>query len=284
VDSRWEAILRSGNPELVLKEARSCHYPETGDVARAAVAVCRAAAALEKWGLVVTWAERGLAALPGPDTRSWLLYLLGVALSNTGDIFRAVRSLREAARLTAGSPRIGFLSPYVLLALGYAMRYQRDFREELSSFQQAAVEFANLGRYSQSALCHLEAAWSSLLAGDTDTATIHLESLHPLLREHADPDLRNRVEAARALFFVLVGEHQQAQVIASDLLRQTDLTPNCRADVQWTLGLSRHAVGDSAEAYQLATAAYEDALVDVLPLQVSRIETLLGQVRGEIIL
>ncbi|HYF96180.1 MAG TPA: hypothetical protein VD969_28560 [Symbiobacteriaceae bacterium] len=253
--------------------------PPRAEAAWGAVTACRAAGALREWGKAIAWAERGFGLGPDAEATGWLNLLLGTALMYTGDAFRSERCLRAFLSAAPGQPALSRLVPDGLFNLGHLMRFLRtDPATEAACFRQAAAAFADRGRFSQVLLCQTEAAWSYLTAGQTAEALPELEAVTAGLAQHGDPTLQVYVQICWAYYWRLVGDFSQSQAICEELQLRGEMTAGQRADVAWLLGSNARSLGDAAAAAGWAEKAYEQALEDLWPLQIRRIEELRSSV------
>jgi hypothetical protein len=251
------------------------------EAAWAAVMACRAAGALRNWGKAVSWAERGLALGPGPEAEGWLNLLLGTALMYTGDAFRAERCLRAFLQTAGSHGALERLRPDGLFNLAHLLRFlRRPPAQEAEAFRQAAEAFASRGRFSQVLLCQVEAAWSYLTAEQPALAQPFLEAAADGLAEHGDPSAQVYVQLCWAYYYRLTDDLARSQAICRELEGRPDLTAGQQADLGWLMGSNARSLGDWASAASWAEKAYEHALEDLWPLQLSRIEGLLHAVDG----
>lgn len=279
-----EARLLGGDCRGVLERAAELlpvgAQPQPGpEAAWAAVMACRAAGALRQWGKAIAWAERGLAFGPDPEATGWLNLLLGTALMYTGDAFRAERCLRTFNTMAGAQPALSRLLADGLFNLGHLLRFlRRDPAAEAETFRHAARAFAAQGRAGQVLLCHAEAAWSYLMAGQPAAALTDLQTADAGLEQHGDPELQTYVQICWALQYRLQGEYARSEAVCRELEARHDLTPGQRADVAWLLAGLAQNQGDWTSAANHAERAYEQALEDLWPLQIARIEALRSSV------
>lgn len=279
-----EARLLGGDYRGVLERAAELlppSVPSSTEAAWAAVMACRAAGALRNWGRAVSWAERGLALGPDPEAEGWLNLLLGTALMYTGDAFRSERCLRAFLQRAGNLPGLSRLLPDGLFNLAHLLRFlRRDPVEEAEAFERAAEAFAGRGRFSQVLLCQVEAGWSYLMAEQPEAALPALEAANAGLAQHGDPTVQVYVQLCWAYYHRLNGDLARSQAICQELEARPDLTAGQRADVGWLLGSNARTLGDLTSAASWAEKAYELALEDLWPLQITRIEGLLQAMEG----
>lgn len=279
-----EARLLGGDYRGVLERAAELLLPSDAagpEAAWAAVMACRAAGALRNWGRAVSWAERGLALGPDSEAEGWLNLLLGTALMYTGDAYRSERCLRAFLQRAGEHPGLSRILPDGLFNLAHLLRFlRRDPVVEAEAFQEAAEAFAGRGRFSQVLLCQVEAAWSYLMAEEPAQALPPLEAAAAGLAQHGDPTVQVYVELCWAYYHRLTGDLARSQAICRELDARPDLTAGQRADVGWLLGSNARTMGDLAKAASWAEKAYELALEDLWPLQITRIEGLLHATAG----
>jgi tetratricopeptide (TPR) repeat protein len=273
-----DARLGSGDFRGVLERAAELvppYGPASDDAAWGAVLACRAAGALHDWGKAVAWAERGLALNPDPEARGWLDLLLGTAAMYLGDPFRAERHLNRFLTVAPTLPGLERLLPDGLFNYGHLQRFlRRDPEAEARSFLAAAKVYGERGRYSQVLLCHAEAGWSLLMAVRPEDALPELETAAAGLGQHGDPTLQTYVEICWAFYYRQIGAVARSQEICAELAARPDLTAGQRADVAWLAGSNASTLGDWTAAAGWAERAYEEALQDWWPLQLTRIEEL----------
>jgi tetratricopeptide (TPR) repeat protein len=279
-----EARLLGGDYRGVMERAAELLSSSDGEGSEAAwapVMACRAAGALRNWGRAVSWAERGLALGPDLEAEGWLNLLLGTALMYTGDAYRSERCLRAFLERAAGHPGLSRLLPDGRFNLAHLLRFlRRDPVAEAEAFQEAAEGFASRGRFSQVLLCQVEAAWSYLVAEQPAQALPALEAATNGLAEQGDPTVQVYVQICWAYYHRQTGDLARSQAICHELDARPDLTAGQRADVGWLLGSNARTMGDLTRAAAWAEKAYEHALEDLWPLQITRIEGLLHAMEG----
>jgi hypothetical protein len=142
----------------------------------------------------------------------------------------------------------------------------------------AANKWWRQGRFQEQIMCHLNAAWMLLLAGDRTAAAPDLEAAGALLPTHGDTDQVQRHRIATALNDYLAGDVQTAEATAIDMLKHAELDPGLAADLGWLLGMIACRRGDQVAGRRLADLAYEQALVVWDPGQINRIVDLINNV------
>ncbi|MFZ5815906.1 MAG: tetratricopeptide repeat protein [Bacillota bacterium] len=227
------------------------------------------------WGSLIARAERGLRrqGLP-PENEVRLRYWLGLALIETGDLYRAEQ---EWNRLLVLSREVGAKSEMeaeALYRLGQVHRLLRRPDQAVAAFREAARRYRRTGQGERAARCHGEAGWTLLTAGRAEEALPELEAAEAGLGQRERSDLGRDLGVARALYLSLIGEREASDRLCLSLLDQPPLRAGQRAEIAWILGCNALAAGDHVTADLHAAIAHEYALEAWWPPQMERVEGL----------
>jgi tetratricopeptide (TPR) repeat protein len=250
----------------------------SAEAARHALTAARAAAMVNDLGGVIDWSEQGLAHDPEPAVRVQLLEYLGTAVAFVGDSFRADRCFRRVISMAVSARPEVRIHPATLANLGAVYAHLGKHRVAVLMLRLAANKWWRQGRFQEQIMCHLNAAWMLLLAGDRTAAAPDLEAAGALLPTHGDTDQVQRHRIATALNDYLAGDVQTAEATAIDMLKHAELDPGLAADLGWLLGMIACRRGDQVAGRRLADLAYEQALVVWDPGQINRIVDLINNV------
>lgn len=228
---------------------------------------------LSDWGQVIDRAARGLKreGLP-PEQEVHLRFWLGLALCETGDLYRAEQELQRVVEL--GASTLTEIQADAIFRLGQIHRLLRRPDREVAAFQEAARRHAGLSQVDRAVRCHLEAGWSLLLAGRTKEALPELEAAVAGLRALDAPDLGRDLTILRALYLSTTGERQASDQLCLEVLDRPPLKPMQRAEIAWILGCNALAEGDRTAAELHAAIAHAHAVEAWWPPQMERIDQL----------
>lgn len=224
------------------------------------------------WGRVISRAERGLkGAGIAPEREGLLRYNLGLALSETGDLFRAEQELQRVVALGEGPADLAELQADALYRLGQIHRLLRRLEQEVESFRQAACRHTRLRQMDRAVRCQIEAGRALLLAGRTYEALPELEAAAAGLLVLDAPDLMIELAIVQALHESLSGNWQASDRRCLELLDNPPLGPAQRAEIAWILGCNALAAGDRTAAELHAAIGHEYAVEAWWPPQMERI-------------
>lgn len=228
-----------------------------------------------EWGRVITWAERGLKRQGlRREREGYLRYWLGLALYETGDLYRAEQELRRVVELGESVRALAELQADGCYRLGLVHRLLRRPDREVAAFRRAARLHMALGSPERTVQCFIDTGWSLLLAGRETEALPELEAAAAGLTGVDAPDLEIHLRILRALSLSLTGDRQASDGCCLDLLNSPPLQPWQRAEVAWILGCNALERGDRTAAELHGAIAYEHGLQAWWPPQMDRIAQL----------
>lgn len=230
---------------------------------------------LSDWGRMITLAERRLKGEGlRPEREGFWRYWLGLALCETGDLYRAERELQRVVALGEEVSDLAELQADALYRLGQAHRLLRRPEREVEAFREAARRHSLLKEVDRAVRCHIEAGRSLLLAGHAEEALSDLKAAEAGLRALNAPDLSVDLGIVQALHLSLTGKRQASDQRCLDLLNQPPLGSAQRAEIAWILGCNALAAGDRSAAELHVAIGHEYAVEAWSPPQMERINAL----------
>lgn len=227
------------------------------------------------WGRVISRAERGLrGAGVAPEREGLLRYQLGLALWETGDLYRAEQELERVVALGEGPADLAALQADALYWLGQIHRLLRRPEQEVEAFRQAACRHIMLRQLDRAVRAQIEAGRAQLLAGCAKEALPELEAAAAGLMMLNAPELMIELAIVQALHASLLGDRQASDRRCLELLDHPPLGPAQRAEIAWILGCNALAAGDRTAAELHAAIGQEYAVEAWWPPQMERINDL----------
>jgi tetratricopeptide (TPR) repeat protein len=229
-----------------------------------------------KWMDVSAWAEKGLALCQDTELTPLLHHLYGAAQVHVGDCNRAVKHLIKFRTLSKDRPQLEVWLGDHWAALAEAYRFLGDHKREVINFGLAARFYEQKGLHERAADCHADIAWSYLIRDQVGHARAYLRRLSTWEQE-----ARTKPHLALALYHALVGERVKAVAFCHDLLERLTLNHEQKVDVLWILALMHWRAGEAEMARCFALTARQFAMCPWSPLQMTRVENLLGTMDGK---
>lgn len=271
-----EAMLRNGEDEQVLAEAERYFAGGRGDPSEAVWVcawACRSANRLERWGLVITWADRGL-PLAGeePEAEGILRFTVAKALMHAGDLLRAERELIRFRALAEVVPALRRALPDGLFNLAHLHRWLGRSHESNRLFRETAGAYEAMGMPLEVAQCHLEIGWNHLLSGALSDARDALDQVRCGGGQCDTSDLQTDLMIATALYCHVTGDTAESDRICESA--GGAIHPRQAGEIAWIRGKNALVRGELNQAAHYLAAAH-DAAVDLWwPPLLERVEAL----------
>lgn len=227
------------------------------------------------------WADN----LDNPVLQAVAAYHQGTAWLEIGDTHTALEHLTTFSRLDV--PHCSELDRYrgaVWFNIGTAKLQRRDFTGASEAFQAARDAYLLHGSPQQVIRCHLQEAWSDLMAEQYDMAGSRLGQARALIADHPDDETQTTAIIYWALYELRTGHPAQALSKCEEVLTpgRRGLMKHHTTDAAWVAGECALQLGHIREAGMFADLALQVATEGTLSSAMGRANNLRQRVQARL--